>query len=75
MAPKVINGSGGVRQGVTSLQANKFFLKNNKIKCIDLELIDNAPKNKLKFSRPFFSLNEKIVGENHKKKIIKIQQF
>ncbi len=59
----------------TSSQTKKFFLKNNKIKSIDLELIDNTPKNKLKFSRPFFSLNEKIVGENHKKKIIKIQQF
>ena len=59
----------------TSLQAKKFFLKNNKIKSVDLELIDNTSKNKLKFSRPFFSLNEKIVGENHKKKIIKIQQF
>ncbi len=59
----------------TSLQTKKFFLKNNKIKSIDLELIENTTENKLRFSRPFFSLSEKIVGENHKKKIIKIQKF
>ena len=59
----------------TSLQIKRFFLKNNKIKIINLNLIDELSKNKEKYSKPFFSISNKIVGESFKNKINKIQKF
>ncbi len=59
----------------TSNQIKKFFLKNNKIKNINSNLIDEIVKKKSFFSKPFFSLDDKIVGENHKNKITKIVKF
>ena len=59
----------------TSNQIKKFFLKNNKIKLIKTDLIKQNSKKKLNNLRPFFSLDELIVGESHKKKINKIINF
>ena len=59
----------------TSIQINKFFYKNNKVKGIESNLIDQINKNKVKSSKPFFSLKNKIVGENYKNKIKKIRKY
>ena len=59
----------------TSNQIKKFFLKNNKIKLIKTDLIKKDPKKKLNYSKPFFSLDEHIVGESHKKKLNKVTTF
>ena len=59
----------------TSNQIKKIFLKNNKIKNINSNLIDEIVKKKPFFSKPFFSLDDKIVGENHENKITKIVKF
>ncbi len=59
----------------TSIQIKKFFYKNNKVKSIDSNLIDQIHKNKVKSSKPFFSLKNKIVGENYKNKITKIRKY
>ena len=59
----------------TNLQIKKFFLKNNKIKIINSNLIDELSKNKKTYSKPFFSICNKITGENYKNKINKIQKF
>ena len=59
----------------TQGQMKKFFLKYNKIKIINANLIDNI-FNKYKInSKPFFSLNQKITGESYKKRIIKISKI
>ena len=59
----------------TSSQLNKFFKKYNKVKKIKSNLIDSI-YNKYSFeSKPFFSINENIVGENHFFKINKITNF
>ena len=59
----------------TSNQINKFFLKNNKIKLIHKNLVDQISSNQKKTSKPFFSLDEKIAGENYKKKIKKVRSY
>ena len=59
----------------TSKQIKKFFHKNNKVKSIELNLIDQIHKNKVKSSKPFFSLKNKIVGEDYKTKILKISKY
>ena len=59
----------------TSLQIKKFFHKNNKVKSIESNLIDQILKNKVKSSKPFFSLKNKIVGEDYKTKIMKIRKY
>ncbi len=59
----------------TSLQIKKFFHKNNKVKGIESNLIDQIRKNKVKPSKPFFSLKKKIVGEDYKTKIMKIRKY
>jgi len=56
----------------TSNQIKKFFLKNNKIKLIEVDLIKQNSEKKINDLRPFFSLDKLIVGESHKKKINKI---
>ena len=53
----------------TSTQIKKFFFKNNKVKSIESNLIDQIHKDKVKSSKPFFSLKSKVVGENYKTKI------
>ena len=59
----------------TSIQIKKFFYNNNKVKSIESNLIDQIHKNKVKSSKPFFSLKKKIVGENYKNKISKIRKY
>ena len=46
----------------TNSQIKKFFLKNNKIKFINKNLIDEIKKQRENFKIPFFSLNKNIVG-------------
>ena len=59
----------------TNLQIKRFFSKNNKIKIINSNLIDEISKTKKVNSKPFFSISNKIVGESYKNKINKIQKF
>ena len=46
-------------QLITYDQTKKFFLKNNKIKFINNNLIDEIEKQKIKDNFPFFTLNKK----------------
>ena len=56
-------------------QIKKFFLKNNKIKFIDKNLVDEIERKKNYESDPFFSLSKDIVGESHNSKINKISKY
>ena len=56
-------------------QIKKFFLKNNKIKFINNNLIDEIKKQKINDNFPFYSLNKNIVGENYTSKINKISKY
>ena len=49
----------------TSKQTNNFFLKYNKVKEIQLNLIDSIYSKYQSKSKPFFSLSKKTVGESH----------
>ena len=55
----------------TSEQIKKYFHKYNKVKIIETNLIDQIYKKKIIFNKPFFSLKNKIVGENYRKKFLK----
>ena len=55
----------------TSDQIKKFFLRNNKIKLIDTDLISQNSKNN-KTKKKFFSISHKDCGEHHTSKINKI---
>jgi Xaa-Pro aminopeptidase len=59
----------------THQQIKKFFLKNNHIKFLSNNLIDEIKNHKVVKSIPFFSLKDKIVGESRKSKINKIVNF
>ena len=59
----------------TSEQIKKFFHKNNKVKSIESNLIDQIHKTKVKSNKPFFSLKNKIVGEDYKAKIMRIKKY
>ena len=59
----------------TNSQIKKFFLKNNKIKYINKNLIDEIKKQRENFITPFFSLNKNIVGESASSKINKISKY
>ncbi len=59
----------------TSIQIEKFFLKNNKIKIIEKNLIDEIWKYKFSSNKKFFSLKQSAVGENYKKKINKLRNY
>ena len=59
----------------THQQINNYFLNNNKIKFLSNNLIDEIKKQKIVKSVPFFSLKDKIVGENSKSKINKIVNY
>ena len=59
----------------TNTQIKNYFLKNNNIKHIDRNLIDEIKKQKINPSIPFFSLNKNIVGENVISKINKISKY
>ena len=60
---------------ITYDQAKKFFLKNNKIKFIENNLIDEIEKQKIKDDFPFFTLSKEIVGKNYTSKINKISKY
>ena len=59
----------------TYQQINKFFLKNNKIKFIKKNLIDQIEKKKINNSNSFFSLDKKITGESSNSKLNKISNY
>ena len=59
----------------THTQIKNFFLKNNKIKLINKNLIDEIKKQNKTFNRQFFSLNKNIVGESVDSKITKISKY
>jgi len=59
----------------TSKQISSFFAKFNKVKKINMNLIDSMFKNKVYKTRPFYSLKKDIVGETHQKKIKKVSAF
>ena len=56
-------------------QIKKFFLKNNKIKFINKNLVDEVKKQKNTNSIKFFSLKKDIVGESSFSKLNKISKF
>tara|TARA_S200000501_G_C20842784_1_gene752393 strand:+ start:123 stop:1820 length:1698 start_codon:yes stop_codon:yes gene_type:complete len=59
----------------TSEQVKRFFLKHNKIKEIETNLIDSIHSKYQPQLKPFFSLNKNVVGENHFIKIKKTVNF
>ncbi len=59
----------------TSTQVNNFFLKNNIIKKININLIDKIYKKFSLSSKPFYSLPKNVVGESCKVKVKKIVKF
>ena len=59
----------------TSNEVNKFFLKYNKIKIIEENLIDKVYNIYPKKIKPFYSLKESITGESHKKKIHRVSNL
>ena len=59
----------------TSNQVKNYFLKNNQIQIIEENLVDKISKSYQDFSRPFFSLSQKIVGEKFEKKFSKIMKY
>jgi Xaa-Pro aminopeptidase len=59
----------------TQNQINNYFLKNNKIKFLSNNLIDEIENHKVVKSIPFFSLKDEIVGESRKSKINKIINY
>ena len=59
----------------TSEQISNFFSKFNKIKKINLNLIDTIFKNNTNSSEPFYSLKKNVVGEGYQKKINRISKF
>ncbi len=58
----------------TKKQIKNFFSKN-KIKVIKRNLVDEIFKINKKKDQPFYSLDSKIVGESHHRKIDKITNF
>ncbi len=59
----------------TKNQIKNFFLKNNNIKFINKNLIDEIKKPRQNFNIPFFSLNKNIVGESVNSKLNKISRY
>ena len=59
----------------THQQIKNYFLKNNKIKFLSNNLIDEIKLQKTVNGISFFSLKDEIVGENSKSKINKIVNY
>ena len=59
----------------TNTQIKNYFLKYNKIKHIEKNLIDEIKKQKKNTSIPFFSLDKNIVGESVNSKLNKITNY
>ena len=60
---------------LTSSQVKNYFSKFNKVKIIDNNLIDKIKKFPLKKNKPFYSLDNKIVGQCHFSKITNIATY
>jgi len=60
---------------LTSSQVKNYFLKYNKIKILNNNLVDKIKKNPIKRNKPFYSLNDKIVGQSHFSKITNIANY
>ncbi|MDB9699334.1 aminopeptidase P family protein [Candidatus Pelagibacter sp.] len=58
----------------TSKLLSKYFMNNNLIS-INQNLVDQIFKFTEKQTKPFYSLNKKIVGESYKSKISKVVKF
>ena len=58
----------------TNTQIKNYFLKHNKIKSVEKNLIDEIKKQKKHTSKPFFSLDKNIVGESINSKLNKITE-
>ena len=56
-------------------QIERFFKKNNKIKFIQKNLVDEIKVQKIKDNFPFFTLDKRIVGEGYHSKINKISKY
>ena len=59
----------------TNTQIKNYFLKHNKIKYVEKNLIDEIKKQKEHNSIPFFSLDKNIVGESVNSKLNKITKY
>ncbi|MDC0445221.1 aminopeptidase P family protein [Candidatus Pelagibacter sp.] len=59
----------------THNQIKNYFLKYNKVKYLPNNLIDEIKNQKIANNIPFFSLKDKIIGENSKSKINKIINY
>ena len=59
----------------TQQQIKNYFLKNNQIKFLSNNLIDEIKNQKVIKNIPFFSLKDEIVGESRKSKINKIINY
>ncbi|WP_440678551.1 M24 family metallopeptidase [Candidatus Pelagibacter sp. HIMB1611] len=59
----------------TNTQIKNYFLKYNKIKHVEKNLIDEIKKQKEHTSIPFFSLDKNIVGESINSKLNKISKY
>ena len=59
----------------TTKKLKLYFSGNNKLISINENLIDEIYKNKIKKTKPFFSLPTKITGQSHHSKIKKIINF
>ena len=59
----------------TSQQIKRYFSKHNKVKIIKENLIDQVYKEKSFFHKPFFSIEDNIVGESYEAKLLKIKKY
>ncbi len=59
----------------TNTLVNNYFSKYNKVKLININLIDKIKKQKNRSIAPFFSLDKNIVGESINSKINKISNY
>ena len=59
----------------TNTKIKNYFLKHNKIKYVEKNLIDEIKKQRQHTSIPFFSLNKNIVGESISSKLNKITKY
>ena len=59
----------------TNTQIKNYFLKHNKIKYVEKNLIDEIKNQKEHTSIPFFSLDKNIVGESINSKLNKISKY
>ena len=59
----------------TNSQIKNYFLKNNRVKYINKNLIDEIKKERVNSNISFFSLNKNIVGESVNSKINKISRY